>query len=383
MIGTLNIAVAPSGVATIDIEGIIGIPEGWQFDSDADKTATYAKFSAGVKRIRELRATSLVVNLRSLGGFIDDALLIHDALTGLGIPTATYCYGYVASAATVIAQAATRGERHISENGLYLTHEAQACVCGTSSELQARAEHTEKLNELIATLYSRRGGESKEFYRALMAEEAGYGAWLTAKEALEAKLVDVIDAHVEAPLAVDDKWLNYLTTNQNVLNMNKNFANVIERIKAMCAAAPTEEAAAPAEEATAPAEEATAPAEEAAAPAEEAAAPGEEAAAPAEEAAAPGEEAAAPAEEAAAPAEEEETDAVAGALNAVAAVLERIDARLSATEDQVFGLSGKKSTHVPKAPAPSSPGSNSAGRSVDEIKAAVRDRDQKKTNPKN
>ena len=53
---------------------------------------------------------------------MNDALLIHDALTALGAHITTRCYGYTASAATIIAQAASPGCREISANALYLIH---------------------------------------------------------------------------------------------------------------------------------------------------------------------------------------------------------------------------------------------------------------------
>ena len=81
-----------------------------------------------VRRIAEIDASEVVVNIRSTGGDVNDALLIHDALTALGAHITTRCYGYTASAATIIAQAASPGCREISANALYLIHTA---VCAT------------------------------------------------------------------------------------------------------------------------------------------------------------------------------------------------------------------------------------------------------------
>ncbi len=64
-------------VCYIDIEGTIGVPEQWQFASPDDRVATYEKFRDAVARIAALDAE-----------------------------VTTRCYGYVASAATLIAQAA-------------------------------------------------------------------------------------------------------------------------------------------------------------------------------------------------------------------------------------------------------------------------------------
>ena len=72
-----------AGVCQIDIEGTIGVPEEWQFDRPEARVATYEKFRDAVRRIAEIDASEVVVNIRSTGGDVNDALLIHDALRQL------------------------------------------------------------------------------------------------------------------------------------------------------------------------------------------------------------------------------------------------------------------------------------------------------------
>ena len=95
----------------IDIEGIIGIPEWWQFDNPDERVATYDKFKKSVGELKDIKSPAITVNIRSLGGSVNDALLIHDTLSGLKATVTTNCYGYVASAATIIAQAASSGRK--------------------------------------------------------------------------------------------------------------------------------------------------------------------------------------------------------------------------------------------------------------------------------
>ena len=96
-----------SSVAVIDIEGIIGTPEQLQFDNKNERIATFERFSESLAKIKQLNAKHIVVNIRSTGGSVNDALLIFDALSELDASVTTRCYGYVASAATIIAQAAS------------------------------------------------------------------------------------------------------------------------------------------------------------------------------------------------------------------------------------------------------------------------------------
>ena len=97
----------------IDIEGTIGVPEQEQFDPGSRQVATWERFRRTVEEIRRISAPEVIVNIRSTGGDVNDALLIHDALRSLGGRITTRCYGYTASAATVIAQAASPGCREL------------------------------------------------------------------------------------------------------------------------------------------------------------------------------------------------------------------------------------------------------------------------------
>ncbi len=176
----------------IDIEGTIGVPEECQFEDASSRVATFEAFRHEVKRITEVAAKSVVVNIRSTGGDVNDALLIYDALRDLDAHITTRCYGYTASAATIIAQAADEGCREISSNALYLIHNSTCSIDGNAASLNARAELLHKTDEQLARLYALHSGGESEFFLALMAENNGEGRWLSAEEAIEVGLADSI-----------------------------------------------------------------------------------------------------------------------------------------------------------------------------------------------
>ncbi|MFR9620684.1 MAG: Clp protease ClpP [Rikenellaceae bacterium] len=178
--------------AVIDIEGTIGIPEQWQFEHPQERVATYETFRQTLQQIEQLNASRIVVNIRSTGGDVNDALLIYEALTSLDAAITTRCWGYVASAATVIAQAASDGQREISPNALYLVHSSSCAVEGTAAELANRVELLKKTDERLAELYARRSGYEASRFAELMAEEGGAGRWLNASETIEMGLADVV-----------------------------------------------------------------------------------------------------------------------------------------------------------------------------------------------
>ncbi len=176
----------------IDIEGTIGVPEQEQFDPGSRQVATWERFRRTVEEIRRISAPEVIVNIRSTGGDVNDALLIHDALRSLGGRITTRCYGYTASAATVIAQAASPGCRELSANALYLIHRSVCASEGNADELAARLDLLRKTDERLAEVYAARSGRAKADFEALMGENNGNGRWLSPHEAIAAGLADRI-----------------------------------------------------------------------------------------------------------------------------------------------------------------------------------------------
>lgn len=181
-----------SDAAVIDIEGVIGVPEQMQFERPEQRVATYARFTEALREIKSLDAGEITVNIRSTGGDVNDALLIYDALAGSGAAVTTRCMGYVASAATIIAQAASPGRREISPNALYLIHCSESVAEGNSMAMERTTQMLEATDGRIAGIYAERSGKPVDTFAALMNENGGRGRWLSAQEAVEAGLADAI-----------------------------------------------------------------------------------------------------------------------------------------------------------------------------------------------
>ena len=141
---------------------------------------------------RITEATQIVVDIRSTGGDVNDALLIHDALCSLDAHITTRCYGYTASAATIIAQAASPGCREISANALYLIHTAICAAEGNAAEIAGKLDLLRQTDTRIAAVYAARSGRPAGEFEALMAENNGNGRWLSPEEAVAAGLADTV-----------------------------------------------------------------------------------------------------------------------------------------------------------------------------------------------
>lgn len=181
-----------ASICTIDIEGVIGVSEESQFSTTSQSVATYDRFKEEAAKIREIEAEEVVVNIRSTGGDVNDALLIYESLTSLNAKIVTRCYGYTASAATIIAQAASQGCREISASALYLIHLSSSVVDGNVADLNERIALLEKTDERLSSLYAQRSGRAKEEFTALMSENGGRGRWLSPEEVVAAGLADVV-----------------------------------------------------------------------------------------------------------------------------------------------------------------------------------------------
>ena len=188
-LGTICITNQAPNKAIIDIEGIIGIAEWWQFDDPQDRIATFDKFKKKCNEIRDLKASEVTVNIRSIGGDVSHALLIHDSLCEIENVT-TICYGYTASAATLIAQAGKT--RQISSNALYLIHQCSTVARGNIADLKDTIDTLEKTNDRIVNIYSTRTGKPADHFRDILDRKNGNGEWLSPQDTVNLGLADEI-----------------------------------------------------------------------------------------------------------------------------------------------------------------------------------------------
>ena len=178
----------------IDIEGTIGVPESWQCDNPETRVTTYERFKESVSRIADISNSTIRVNIRSTGGDVNDALLIYEALKATGAKITTCCYGYTASAATIVAQAASEGCRLIAPTSLYLIHNSLCSVEGNADELQSEVDMLRQTDRRIAEVYAARSGRSAEEFLTLMSENGGRGRWLSPADTIAEGLVDAVES---------------------------------------------------------------------------------------------------------------------------------------------------------------------------------------------
>ena len=175
---TMSVSEPENGVVRINIDGDIG-----GFDWD-----TWEPVNTG-KQIREALdaigdATEVEVLISSLGGDVDAALQIYDALAEKAAKcrVTTIVTGLCASAATIIACAGS--VRKISPTSLYLIHKCWGRCVGNENELKEYLDFQQKVNEQMMKIYRRVFKGKNSELDDLMEAANGNGKWITAEEAV-------------------------------------------------------------------------------------------------------------------------------------------------------------------------------------------------------
>lgn len=137
------------------------------------------------------------------GGDVGEALAIKGFIRDYNAPVKTIITGFVASAATIVAMAGD--EVIMKEDALWLVHNASTGVWGNKEEIKKVVDDLETVDNLIASIYTKKTGMDKTEVVNLMNENK----WITAEEALNfgfiTKIVDKVKiaATVVAPTADD------------------------------------------------------------------------------------------------------------------------------------------------------------------------------------
>lgn len=161
-------------VAEIDIFGDIG--EGWFTEGN---TIDSVKAS-----LQGISAKDLIINISSLGGDVNHALAIHDMIKMHPAKVTVKITGFTASSGTIVAMAAD--EVQMSDNALFLVHNAWTGVQGNQHDLREMADELAKVDDRIINIYAKKTGKRKDSIHNLMKEEK----WIDASEAKDFGFID-------------------------------------------------------------------------------------------------------------------------------------------------------------------------------------------------
>lgn len=131
---------------------------------------------------KTIKAINLYIS--SPGGDVDEALAIKDLLIGTKATITAEISGLTASAATIIMLAA--GTIKMSEDSMLLIHNASTWSGGNKEDLRKTADTLEKIDNLIADMYTKKSGKPKDEFVAQMTKNQ----WMTPDEAIAMGIVN-------------------------------------------------------------------------------------------------------------------------------------------------------------------------------------------------
>jgi ATP-dependent Clp endopeptidase proteolytic subunit ClpP len=187
------------------------------------------------KQLKDAEAQYNQINIRinSVGGSMIDGNAIYALLKNSTKDIKVIVEANAYSMASVLVQAAKKGNREMVSNGLLMIHEASMGTRYTMNATQMReaADSLDKFNATAITEYAAATGKAEAEIKALWFD--GKDHFITAKEALEFGLIDkILNAEANAKMNFDSIPHSHSEAIQMVLNAAPAEENIIGKIVA-------------------------------------------------------------------------------------------------------------------------------------------------------
>ena len=180
-----------------------------------------------IGEIKELKNTPINLRINSLGGDVFNGMAIYNVIKKREAKTTVYIEGIAASIATIIALGAD--EVVMSENSLFMIHNAWGGTMGDAKDMRKSAETLEKISTELTEIYMKKTGLSYDVVSNMMDEET----WLNSEEAYELGFVDTISDAIKVAAKYDVSKFKNITNEQvqNKLNININNRKMTNELK--------------------------------------------------------------------------------------------------------------------------------------------------------
>jgi ATP-dependent Clp protease protease subunit len=165
------------------IYGVIG-------DSWFEESITARQFVADLKAL-EKEYKRINIRINSPGGSVFDGLPIFNAIRSSKAEIHTYNDGLCASMAAVILMAGPSGKVHSADNALLMLHSPFSGGYGNSRDIKQVLDMLDKVEKSLITCIESRGSKTADEIKKSYFDYDDH--WLTADEAIDAGLVDIIE----------------------------------------------------------------------------------------------------------------------------------------------------------------------------------------------
>lgn len=173
------------------------------------------------------KADEFIMHIHSVGGDVDEAFAIFDALKATGKKLTASIEGMCASSATIIALAAD--ERKMTENSQFMIHLPVGGQYGTAEELQAASNTLKAYEEKVLNLYVSETGGDKEAIANMMKEET----YLTSEQAQSLGFITEMVATMKAVARINKNkdTMTQMTAKELDTKMESWFQKVMKSLK--------------------------------------------------------------------------------------------------------------------------------------------------------
>src|ERR671935_1613493 len=137
--------------------------------------------------------------LNSPGGSIDAGLAIYDTMQLIQPPVATTVVGIAASMAAWLLAGGAKGKRAALPNSRILIHQASSGFRGTAADIEVQAREILRMNARLQEMMAADTGQSVE----RIAHDINRDYWMSASEAKEYGVIDVIHGQTAATVSAD------------------------------------------------------------------------------------------------------------------------------------------------------------------------------------
>ena len=167
--------------AVLVIDNVIDSGTSWYEDA-----VTPAAFR---EQLEAHRGQNIMVEINSPGGDVFAGFEIYNMLQAHQGAVRVRVVGMAASAASIIAMAASTGELIMSHASMMMIHNPWACVLGDAEGLREQADVLDMIRDVLVDIYMRRFAGSEDELRAMLDEET----WLTPARAAQLGLCDEVE----------------------------------------------------------------------------------------------------------------------------------------------------------------------------------------------
>jgi ATP-dependent Clp endopeptidase proteolytic subunit ClpP len=180
-----------------------------------------------VNDIKLLKGKDIYLHVNCVGGEVFDGMAIYNTLKKYKGKVVAYIEGIAASMGSIIPLAAD--EIIMSENSLYMIHNAWGGAMGEASDMRKTANLLDKLSAEIANIYSKKTGLPISQLEEMMDEET----WFNSEEALQYGFIDRVSDAVMVAAKYDMSKFKNKTQKEivNQFNNNKKGKKMTEELK--------------------------------------------------------------------------------------------------------------------------------------------------------